>query len=85
MFVPVQRWSQWLSRHGGVPDKSFLAAASANAAILRMTAVPALLVVRPDSNDGLTQLRSAGAWLTIDPRAIAACFKTNADENDLRR
>jgi hypothetical protein len=32
----------------------FLAAASANAAIVRMTAVPALLVVRPDSNDGLT-------------------------------
>jgi hypothetical protein len=63
----------------------FLAAASANAAIVRMTAVPALLVVRPDSNDGVTQLRSAGAWLTIDPRAIAACFKTNADENDLRR
>ena len=63
----------------------FLAAASANAAIVRMTAVPALLVVRPDSNDGLTRLRSAGAWLTIDPRAIAACLRTNADDNDLRR
>ena len=55
----------------------FLAAASANAAIIRMTAVPALLVVRPDDNDGLTRLRKAGAWLTIDPRAIAACFTTN--------
>jgi hypothetical protein len=63
----------------------FLAAASANAAIVRMTAVPAILVVRPDSNDGLSQLRRAGAWFTIDPRVIAACLRTNADENDLRK
>jgi hypothetical protein len=63
----------------------FLAAASANAAIVRMTAVPARLVVRPGGNDGLTRLRGAGAWLTIDPRAIAACFRTNAGENGLRR
>jgi len=49
----------------------FSAAASANAAIIRMTAVPSLLVVRPD---GLTRLRQAGVWLTMDPQAIAACF-----------
>ena len=51
----------------------FLATASANAAIVRMTALPMLLVVRPDDNDGLARLRKAGAWLTLDPRAIAAC------------
>jgi hypothetical protein len=51
-----------------------LAAASANAAIVRMTALPALLVVRPDDHDGLTRLREAGAWLAVDPQAIAACF-----------
>ena len=51
-----------------------LAAASADAAIVRMTAIPALLVVRPDDHDGLARLRAAGAWLTIDPQAIAACF-----------
>ena len=50
------------------------AAASANAAIVRMTALPALLVVRPDDHDGLTRLRAAGAWLAMDPQAIAACF-----------
>ena len=50
-----------------------LAAASANAAIVRMTALPAL-VVRPDDQDGLTRLRKAGAWLAMDPQAIAACF-----------
>jgi hypothetical protein len=52
----------------------FLAAASANAAIVRMTAIPSLLVVRPDNEDGMTRLRKAGAWLTMDPQAIAACF-----------
>ena len=51
----------------------FLAAASANAAIVRGTALSGLLVVRPDDNDGLTQLRKAGAWLIIDPQALAAC------------
>jgi hypothetical protein len=51
-----------------------LAAASANAAIVRMTAVPAILVVRPNDRDGLTRLREAGVWLAMDPQAIAACF-----------
>jgi hypothetical protein len=39
-----------------------------------MTAVPSLLVVRPDQHDGLTRLRKAGAWLAMDPQAIAACL-----------
>jgi hypothetical protein len=52
----------------------FLAAASANAAVVRMTAIPAILVVRPHDHDGLTRLRDAGVWLAIDPQAIAACF-----------
>jgi hypothetical protein len=52
----------------------FLAAASANTAIVRMTAIPAILVVRPDGRDGLTRLREAGVWFAADPRAVAACF-----------
>jgi hypothetical protein len=52
----------------------FTAAASANAAIVRMTAIPSLLVVQPDRDDGLTRLRQSGVWLTIDPQAIAACL-----------
>jgi hypothetical protein len=55
-------------------QRIFTAAASANAAIIRITAIPSLLVVQPDSHDGLTRLRQSGAWLTIDPQAIAACF-----------
>jgi hypothetical protein len=50
------------------------AAASANAAIVRMTAIPVVLVVRPDDQAGLTRLREAGVWLAIDPLAVAACF-----------
>jgi len=52
----------------------FEAAASANAAIIRTTAIAAVVVVRPDDHEGMTRLREAGAWLAIDPQAIAACF-----------
>ena len=50
------------------------AAASAGAAIVRMTALPSLLIVRPDGQDGLARLHSAGAWFAMDPQAVAACF-----------
>jgi hypothetical protein len=57
--------------------QAFVAVASANAAVVRTTAVPSLLVVRPADNDGLTRLHQAGAWLIIDPQAVAACFKSD--------
>ncbi|VIO68149.1 hypothetical protein CI1B_19350 [Bradyrhizobium ivorense] len=60
-------------------QRALLAVASANAAIVRMTAVPTLLVVRPDRDDGLQRLHAAGAWLTLDPRAIAACLASDDD------
>jgi hypothetical protein len=52
----------------------FLAVASANAAIIRMTAIPSILVVRPGDRDGMTRLHDVGVWLAVDPQAIAACF-----------
>ncbi len=55
-------------------QQAFAAAASADAAIVRVTAIPSLLVVRPDGVRGLSRLHEAGAWLVIDPLAIAACF-----------
>jgi hypothetical protein len=55
-------------------QRIFAAAGSANAAIVRITAIPSLLVVRPDSRDGLARLRESGAWLAIDPQAVAACL-----------
>lgn len=61
-------------------QRAFLAAASANAGIVRMTTLPGLLVVRPAADDGLARLREAGAWLTMDPQAISACSNTDALE-----
>ncbi len=58
----------------------FEATASADAAIVRTTAVTALLVVRPNDHEGLIRLRQAGAWLTIDPKAIAGCFNDRDKE-----
>jgi hypothetical protein len=58
----------------------FEATASADAAIVRTTAVTALLVVRPNDHEGLSRLRQAGAWLTINPQAVAGCFNNTDKE-----
>jgi hypothetical protein len=55
-------------------QQAFQAAASANAKIVRVTALPAVLVVRPDNQAGLSRLREAGVWLAVNPGAIAACL-----------
>jgi len=56
-------------------ERAILAAASADAELVRITALPSLLVVRLDRPDELTRLREAGAWFALDPKAIAACFR----------
>ena len=55
-------------------QQALQAAASANAAFVRTTAIPAILVVRPDDRAGLSRLHEAGAWFAIDPQAISACL-----------
>jgi hypothetical protein len=55
-------------------QRVFEAIASADAAIVRTTALSTLLVVRPDGPEGLARLRNTGVWLAMDPQAIAACF-----------
>jgi hypothetical protein len=55
-------------------QQAFEAAASANAEFVRTTAIPAVVIVRPQKPAGLTRLREAGAWFSIDPQAIAACL-----------
>ena len=62
------------------PQQIFEATAAADAAVVRTTALAALLVVRPSDRDGLGRLREAGAWLTIDPQAVAACFNNSSKE-----
>ena len=58
----------------------FEATASADAAVVRTTALASVVVVRPNDHEGLSRLRHAGAWLTIDPQAVAACFNNPAKE-----
>jgi hypothetical protein len=55
-------------------QQAMLAAASADAALVRTTALSSLLVVQLNEDDGLARLRDAGAWLVIDPQAVSACF-----------
>jgi hypothetical protein len=55
-------------------EQALQAATSARAAFVRTTAIPAILVVRPDDHAGLSRLRDAGAWFSVDPRAVAACL-----------
>jgi hypothetical protein len=55
----------------------FEAAASADASIVRMTAIAAVVVVKPAEHGGVERLRNAGALLTIDPQAIAGCFNSD--------
>lgn len=64
----------WTSR------QIFEAVASAEAAVVRTTALSSMLVVRPNDRDGYSRLRRAGVWLTIDPQAIAACLNTRNKE-----
>jgi hypothetical protein len=56
----------------------FEAAASADATIVGTTAIPTLLVVRPGLDAGLSRLRQAGAWLSLDPQAVGACFNNRS-------
>jgi hypothetical protein len=55
-------------------QQAFLAVASAEAAVVRTTAIPSLLIVRLNEHDGMTRLHGAGAWFALDPRAVAACL-----------
>lgn len=56
-------------------QQALQAAASANARFVRTTALPAVLVVRPDGPAGLTRLHEMGAWFAVDPQAVAACLR----------
>jgi hypothetical protein len=55
-------------------DRSLAAITSARAAIVRAGGVSSIFVVQPAGADGLKRLYEAGAWLTVDPKAVGACF-----------
>jgi len=61
-------------------QQTFAATASADAAVVRTTAVATVLVVRPNDRNGVIRLQQAGAWLAIDPRSVSACINPLARE-----
>lgn len=66
----------WSARH------AILAIADANASLVRGGAIPAILIVKPASIDGLAKLRAAGAWFTVDPKAVAACISNATNRSE---
>ncbi len=57
------------------------AAASADVAVLRSGAWPALLIVRPGDPGAPARLRAEGAWLLLDGRAIRGCASGGRDDD----
>lgn len=58
-------------------QQTMLAAATAEASVVRTGAISAIMIVQPARNGGLAKLRAAGAWFTMDPQAVAACFSNS--------
>ena len=58
----------------------FSAVAASDAAIVRTSALASIVVVRPSDHEGELKLRRAGAWLALDPQAVAACLAGFAGE-----
>ena len=56
-------------------ERSLAAAASAKVAIVRLTGLPALVVVQTGGREGIARLRAAGAWLVVNPVAVASCSR----------
>jgi hypothetical protein len=56
-------------------DRAFLAAAAAGGSVVREGAVSSLLVAQSSEPGFRRKLHAAGAWLLLDPKAIAACLK----------
>jgi len=55
-------------------QQTMSAAVTAGASVVRTGAIPMILIVQPAHKNGVTRLRAAGAWFTLDPQAVAACF-----------
>ena len=54
-------------------SRTLSAIAFADATIVRSGGLPAILIVRPSADQGLRQLRRAGALLIVNPIALGWC------------
>jgi hypothetical protein len=55
-------------------ERTFAAAALAEASIVRVGGISSVLVVQPSAVNGLERLYRAGAWLSLNPTGIGACL-----------
>ena len=58
-------------------ERTLAATAAADVAIVRLTAIPTIVVVQIGDPEGIARLKQAGAWLMISSVAIAACLTTD--------
>jgi hypothetical protein len=56
------------------PEAALLRAAEAGGRFVRFGGLPFIAVVVPDDLDYPSRILAAGAWLVVDPQAIAACL-----------
>lgn len=54
-------------------DKTLLRAVTAGSRFVRFGGLPFIAVVMPDSPKYADRMLGSGAWLVVDPRALAAC------------
>jgi hypothetical protein len=59
-------------------DRAIAAAAAADATIVREGAWSNILVLTSTSGDFAARLHAAGAWLLLDPKALASCLKEHS-------
>jgi hypothetical protein len=58
------------------PDKTLQRAVAGGSRFVRFGGLPFIAVVMPDSTEYASHMLDAGAWLVVDPRALAACSIT---------
>jgi hypothetical protein len=54
-------------------DKTLLRAVAGGSRFVRFGGLPFIAIVMPESTKYVDRMLSAGAWLVVDPRALAAC------------
>lgn len=60
------------------PDAALLRSVEAGGRFVRFGGLPFIAVVIPEDSNYPSRILGAGAWLVVDPQAIAACLSTFA-------
>jgi hypothetical protein len=60
------------------PDAALLRSVGAGGRFVRFGGLPFIAVVIPADSNYSSRILAAGAWLVVDPQAVAACLSTSA-------